>query len=114
VNDDYITFTELFALLAIYVGPFVLLGALAQLRILRRTPLRPWLVRLLVAVCAVLAFPLTFALLWRVPTIRFLEFRFGFGGHLILPALVSVTLLTLVIGGYAWVRIRNAGRLTRA
>src|SRR5512143_824746 len=107
MGDDYITVRELLLLLATFVVPFALVGALAQFLILRRAGVRLRTVTILVAAGAVLMIPLTFALIWWVPTIQPLELRFGFGGHLILPAFLGAILLTFLVAVYAWIQPRK-------
>jgi hypothetical protein len=77
MTDDYITVTELVGLLGLFVGPFILVAAVAQFLILRRARVRSRIAGVLVTVAAILTIPLTFVLLWMVPTVQPLAFRFG-------------------------------------
>jgi hypothetical protein len=107
MNDHYITISELLALLGVFVAPFICVAGVAQFLVLRRAQVRPGIAALLVTVGAALTIPLTFALTWVVPCVTALEFKFGFGGVLVLPALLSVAIVTLLIAVYTWVRSRK-------
>jgi hypothetical protein len=107
MNDHYITISELLALLGVFVAPFICVAGVAQFLVLRRVQVRPGIAALIVTGGAALTIPLTFALTWVVPSVTALEFKFGFGGVLVLPALLSVAIVTLLIAVYTWVRARK-------
>jgi hypothetical protein len=107
MSDDYITISELFALLGIFVAPFVCIGGVAQFLLLRRAQVRPRMVTLTVVAGAALAIPLTLKLLWLVPAAAAIALKFGFRGLLVSSALLSVLLLTLVVAVYTWFRTRK-------
>jgi hypothetical protein len=107
MSDDYITISELLALLGIFVAPLVCIGAVAQFRLLRRAHVRPRVAAVVVTIGAALAIPLTFKLLGVVPAASSIVFNVGFTGLLASSALLTVLLVTLVVAICAWLQARR-------
>ena len=100
--------TEFLTLIAIVVGPFLLVGALIQYRLLRRTGFAVRVTFLVLFVAAIVTLGLTYALLLLSIRLGLFFSRFRFGNPLIMPALFAAGLVTLAILGYARTRNRPA------
>ncbi len=93
MDDHYITIGELALLVGLFVGPFLLAGALTQFLLLRQARLRAPLLVFVLVVAAVLTVLLTWGLMFVVPSIN----AFGYGGAFMWPALIAVVVVSTCV-----------------
>ena len=95
MDDHYLTASETLLLLAIFVLPFMIAGAIAQFLFLKRTNLCRWRVSAILSVSALATLPLTLGLMYIVPHVPSL----GYSGAIVLPALTAA----IVVTGCVWI-----------
>jgi hypothetical protein len=94
MDAQYITLGELGLLVGVFVGPFLLAGAVTQFLLLRRAGFRPWIVATMLLSAAILTLFLTWALMFVVPQVDAL----GFGGAFLVPGLLAAAAVSAGIG----------------
>jgi len=93
MDDHFITAGEFALLVGVFVGPFLLGGAVTQFALLRRAGMRVGPVFGIVGAAAVLTLLLTWGLVYVVPFMTFGRF----GGVLIVPGLLAAVAVTVVV-----------------
>lgn len=99
MDNQYITLAELLALLAVFVAPFLIAGAVVQYILLRRVEIRGIRALTIVVLAAFVTLALSWSLLYVMRGTTLLVF--GYGSALILPAVIAAGVVTLAIGWYA-------------
>jgi len=107
MNESYVTLTELLTLLAVFVGPFVVVGAIVQHSILVRANVRGPRNWTFVVCAALLTVALTWGLVFVLPIIIPFVNVFNYGAPFILPAIIASLAVTLAVRWYAKARIRR-------
>ena len=103
MDDHFITAGEFALLVGIFVGPFLLGGAVTQFALLRQAGMRVGPVFGIVGAAAVLMLLLAWGLVYIVPLMSFGKF----GGVLIIPGLLAAVAVTVVVAVIAK-RVRPA------
>jgi hypothetical protein len=103
MDEQYITLRELASWVAVFQGPFLAAGAIAQFALLRTARLRRGFALLGAGVGFVVTLGGALLFTQVLPPPQFTMGPFV----LIVPALLSVAVVTLAAGGYAWKRTRK-------
>ena len=103
MDDHFITAGEFAFLVGVFVGPFLLGGAVTQFALLRQAGMRVGPVFGIVGAAAVLTLLLAWGLVYVVPLVDFGKF----GGILIVPGLLAAVAVTVVVAVLAK-RVRPA------
>ena len=105
--DNFITVSELLLLLAVFVGPFLVVGALLQFMLLKRSGIRNGVLVFVLAAGALSTVLLTWPLLYVFPS-RLSAFNLlGPGGSFVGPAALATMLVSGLIASYAHVLRRR-------
>jgi hypothetical protein len=93
MDDHFITAGEFALMVGVFVGPFLLAGAITQFALLRRAGMRVGPVFGIVGAAAVLTLLFTWGLVYIVPLTDFGKF----GGVLIVPGLLAAIAVTSAV-----------------
>ena len=109
MTEEFITVGELFELIAVFVGPFLLVGGIIQYRQLRRAGMARATGYVVVTLAAALTTGLTLALVITgaaIPLSSWLPWRLAYGRPFLIPAIIAAASVT----GLVWLYARGRRR----
>ena len=109
MSDHYLTLIEISELLAIFSGPFLIIGGTIQYILLRHLIIRKIKIFICIGILATLTVALTIFLLFVMPVNLFTPslLAFGYGSTIIVPAMISTIVVTISVSFYLKIFYRH-------